>query len=516
MHVLDRPSLLASHASGVRSAARRYALAAAILTGATAVAWGWRSLSLADAHQVATYLLAVALIAASCGRGPAVLGSFAAVGLFNFFFTAPRYTLHVHDSQYLVTFGVLLAVALLVSTLTARLREQREAARLRERQTDALYRISRELSAAPGTASVVRVAEQLVRELLALEPTAVIEGEHPAAPLNALARRAREERRPLESRHEQGGVALALPLLTRDAALGALVVRPPAAGAPGPSPEERRLLEAIADQLALALQRERLTEGIHRAQAQAETERLRSALLSSVSHDIRTPLASIAGASSSLLEARGALPEAVARELLTTIYDEADRLGRLVEDLLQMTRLATGGIEPSREWHLVEDLVGSALTRIARLLREHEVRTDIPPDLPLVAVDGVLVEQLLINLLENAARYTPPGSEIEVSARAGAEGVSLVVADRGPGLDAGSRERLFEPFFRGAGAGSRGVGLGLAICRAIAELHGGSIAVEPRPGGGARFCVRFPPQEQPPELQAVDDDAPLARGALSS
>jgi two-component system sensor histidine kinase KdpD len=253
----------------------------------------------------------------------------------------------------------------------------------------------------------------------------------------------------------------------------------------------------VRRQAEIARERERRAAALHVA---AETERTRSAFLAAVSHDLRTPLASITGSAGALLEPASSLGEEERRELALTIRDESERLGRMVRDLLEMTRLDAGGVEPRRDWYPVDELVASALGRLDFLLADRDVRLDLAPDLPLVPVDGTLFEQLLVNLLENAARHTPRASPIEI--RAVIEGDSLVleVADRGPGLPAGEERRIFDRFHRSHAAGG-GFGLGLTVCEAITRVHGGTIEAANRDGGGAVFRVRLPLVGTPPALE---------------
>jgi two-component system sensor histidine kinase KdpD len=235
-----------------------------------------------------------------------------------------------------------------------------------------------------------------------------------------------------------------------------------------------------------------------------QIEELRSALLSTLSHDLRTPLAAITGAGTTLREGLDALTPGQRTELLDTICQEADRLERLVGNLLEMTRLESGALVVKREWVPLEEMVGSALTRLETRLGGRTVTTDLPEALALVSVDPVLFEQLIVNLVENAAKHTPPGSPIAIAARAVAGGVDIEVCDRGPGLPAGGETRLFEKFFRGPHAGVEGAGLGLAICRGIARAHGGWIVAENRPGGGAVFRVHLPASGAAPVVPPSD------------
>jgi two-component system sensor histidine kinase KdpD len=295
-------------------------------------------------------------------------------------------------------------------------------------------------------------------------------------------------------------VAIFLPLTGSQQILGALAVRTPDTSRLL-EPDQRRLLEACANQLALALERDQLAIDAAEARIQAESEHVRSALLSSVSHDLRTPLATIAGVSSSLLAATN-LDDTTRHQLLETLADEATRLCRLLENILQMSRLDAGSVKPNKQWHVLEEIVGSALHRTRGELEHHPVDVHIPEDLPLVFVDGLLLEQVLVNLLENAARYTPSGAQLSVAASTDAGWLRLTVTDHGPGLPAGGEERVFEKFYRGsptADAG-RGSGLGLAICRAIAKVHGGTIVASNRPTGGAEFLVRLPLAKNAPQV----------------
>jgi two-component system, OmpR family, sensor histidine kinase KdpD len=238
---------------------------------------------------------------------------------------------------------------------------------------------------------------------------------------------------------------------------------------------------------------------LHRVR-QGQREELRSALLSTVSHDLRTPLAAITGAGTTLKEGWEALTPPQRSEMLDTICQEAERLERLVSNLLDMTRLEAGALSVKREWVPLEEMVGSALARLESRLAGRTITTDLPESLPLVSVDAVLFEQLFVNLLDNAAKHTPRDTPIEVRARSSADGVEIEVADRGPGLPAGGETRLFDKFFRGPHTSVEGAGLGLAICRGIAHTHGGTVTAENRPGGGSLFRVQLPLSGPPPSV----------------
>jgi two-component system, OmpR family, sensor histidine kinase KdpD len=295
-----------------------------------------------------------------------------------------------------------------------------------------------------------------------------------------------------------GAAGIYVPLQGSKAALGVLGVRPAESLLPL-GPEQVDLLDTLARQAASGLERVRLGGEAEEARLAAEAERLRSTLLSSVSHDLRTPLATITGAASSLLQP-GALGPEAERELKEAIYEEADRLNRLVTNLLDMTRLESGSLQLGKDWQSLEELVGTALGRVERELEGRRVDVRIPADLPLVSVDGLMIEQVFVNLLDNAAKYADPGSAIFVSASAAAGDVTVEVADEGPGLPAGAEEQVFEKFYR-AGRGPRGSGLGLPICRAIVTAHGGRIWAENRDPRGVAFRFTLPLGEGPPLME---------------
>jgi two-component system sensor histidine kinase KdpD len=271
------------------------------------------------------------------------------------------------------------------------------------------------------------------------------------------------------------------------------------------TPEEIHQLETFANQTALALERGLLADEAHAAQIAMETEKLRSSLLSSVSHDLRTPLAAITGAASSLVDTGDRLTQETRRELLDTIGEEAGRLNRLVHDLLDMSRLESGAVKAHTEWHPLDEIVGAALARVGKSHPARRLVTGLPEDLPMVPVDDVLIEQVLVNLLDNAAKYSSKETTVEVRARAEQGAVVVEVADRGPGLEAEDVDRIFQKFYRGKRPAGRGVGLGLAICRGFVEAHGGRIWAENRPGGGAVFRFTLPITGTPPRVE--EDDA---------
>jgi two-component system sensor histidine kinase KdpD len=486
------------------------AVAAALVAATTGVAAAaWRFLALPDVAML--YLLVILVAAVRWGRAASLLAAGLSVAAYDFFFVEPYYTFAVSDLRHLLTFVSMFTIGVVIGTLALRIRRQERAAVQREQRTAVLLALSGELDAALDEGAVARALVKAMRDVFgrgaavlladaaeALAPAAH-GGDVPLGPPElAVARWAFEHDEPAGADTDTlpGARVLCLPLRSGPRSFGVLVIE--AAPAGGLRHEDRELLEAFARQGALVLARSRLVEEAQAAAVHARTEELRSSLLSSVSHDLRTPLAAITGAVSALRdEASGAgAPERA--ELLATIAEEAGRLERLLANLLDMTRLESGGLEPKREWVPLEEIVGAALGRLEKQLDGREVRTEIPPDLPLAFGDPLLLEQLVLNLLENAAKHTPPGTPIEIRAAAADGVLELEVADRGGGLAPGDETRIFEKFQRGARSGLGGVGLGLAICRGIASAHGGSIRAENRPGGGAVFRLVLPLFEGPP------------------
>ncbi len=493
-----------------------YGLAGLVFGLCTALAWvmfPYFDLS----NLIMAYLLGVVMVATRTGLGPSILASILSVAGFDFFFVPPYYTFAVSDTQYFVTFGVMLLVAVVLSNLAARMRAQAESARLRERRTAALYAMSRDLASSRGMRTVLEAAVRHISEVFRCQAVVLLpDGAGQLTRQIGLREQFDRDTTDLGAsqwvyEHGQmagpgtgtlpGATALFLPLTASRGKLGVLGVRPLEPHALE-SPEQLHLLEAFASQAALAFERAQLSEEAQQAQVKAEAEQLRSSLLSSVSHDLRTPLASIMGTISGLLEDEEQIDRRTRRELLQSVSDEVERLNRLVNNLLDMMRLESGAVVVKKEWYLLEEVVGTALAHMGKRLQGRSVITDLPADLPLVQLDAVLIEQVLVNLLDNAVKYTPPGSPIDLSASQEDGIVRIEVADRGPGIPPGDGQRVFEKFYRGHTGTIRGVGLGLAICRAIVEAHGGTIWAENRPGGGAAFRFTLPTKELPPEVPA--------------
>jgi two-component system sensor histidine kinase KdpD len=501
----------ASRAPVHRSALASYAWSVLVVAAATAVAWPmFGRFQTSDLALV--YLLATIVVATRFGRGPSVLATALGVAVFDFCFVPPYFSLAVRDDPSLLTFAVMLFVGLTVSTLATRAREQAETARAHAQWTATLHALSHELADARGLDAIAASAARHVEGALGGRVAVLFPQEggglmtSPGVPGPGLdekeqeaARRAFDHGTPV-TRHSaplKGTEVLYLPLRTAARALGVLAFHP-AADEPGTTPGRRHMLDALAQQVAGAMERALLAEEAKQTELRARTEELRNSLLSSVSHDLRTPLAAIMGSATTLLEGGAPLTPQQA-DLARTVYEEAERLNRLVTNLLAMTRVA-GGLAPRKEWVPLEEIVGSALERLGPRLEGRPFQSRIPADLPLVPADPVLIEQVLVNLLENAVRYTPPGTPIDISAARDGDRIRVEVLDRGPGLAAGIEGRVFETFFRGPGAPSGGSGLGLAICRGIVVAHGGSIEAANRPDGGASFGFTLPIDGQPPTV----------------
>jgi two-component system sensor histidine kinase KdpD len=483
---------------------------------------------LAAPDFVMLYLLVIGVAAALFGRGPSLFASALSVLTYNFFFVPPFYTFAVADERHLLTFAMMFAVSLLTSGLTLRIRRQAIDARAREERTATLYSLSRDLGSALDQEQAALVIAQHASEFFGGGAAVLLPDDHGAViprarsgvdvqfevqEMNA-ARWAFEHSR-LAGRGTQTVPDARLTCVPLKSGLGleSLGVLAIAPAAPAPlALEERHFLDAFARQSALALERARLADEAKAAALRARTEEMRSSLLSAVSHDLRTPLAAITGAATTLRDGDGAVESGQRAELLDTICEEAERLERLVRNLLDMTQLESGSLQVKREWVPIEEVVGSALTRLESRLAGRPIAADLSPDLPLVSVDPVILEQVFVNLLENVRKYTPASSPIDIRGRADRAAMTIEVADRGPGLPAGGESRIFEKFFRGPHSGVPGAGLGLAICRGIVEAHGGTLAAENREGGGALFRITLPFVGQPPavpkEAEQVHDERP--------
>jgi len=508
---------------------------AGVLAACTGLAFLWNQLGLTEANLVMTYLLGVMLVAFRYGRAPAIVASVLSVLLFDLIFTEPYFRVVVNDTQYVITFGVMLIVGIIIATLTARVRRQAELSRRNERRIEALYHLGRKLTGIIGQDFIAAETERAVAEFLGAETAVFLPRDGNLRPI--LDHRAAFASDPAEIAVAQwvfdhgqiagrgtdtlpSAQALYLPLESPNGTVGVLAVHRQEAEQML-LPEYRQILENYSTQVAMAVERDRLTLESDKARIEVATERLRSTLLTSVSHDLRTPLAVIAGATSSLLHANATMPEETRHDLLDAISKETDYLSCLVENLLRLTQLSSAGaLAINREWHPLEDLIGSALRCAERTLADRPVSVNLPVDVLWISADAVLVEQALVNLLENACRYTPVGTKIEIAAWPHGHRTVLEVADRGPGLPPGEEQTIFEKFQRGTGVkpDSRGAGLGLAICRAIMDAHGGRISARNREGGGAAFQLEFvaadaPPVNVKPDGWSENSDAPASNAS---
>lgn len=519
---------------GQQSSLRGYLAATAAVAGVTLLGSLLRE-RLDAANIVMLFLLVVLFAAVRLGRGPGVLSAFLSVAAFDFFLVHPHFTFAVSDVQYVVTFVVMLVVALITAHLTAGLRYQLAEAERREQRTGALYEMARELSAALTEMQVDEIARRFVDQGFQADAAVLVPGpdgtlapvgdrhETPAIDGRVVARVAdRGEAEELVGEGAGGRYCWYLPLKVPARTRGVLLL---AARQPAwqPSDEQRRMLETGAALVAIALERLHYVAVAQDALVQMASERLRNSLLAALSHDLRTPLTALVGLADSLaMDTRFAAMENGPGELARAIRDEALRTSALVDNLLDMARFQSGRVTLKREWLPLEEVVGTALQARSGAPAAQRVEVDLPASLPLLEIDAMLIERVLCNLLENAAKYTPPGSRIRIEARTmgstgtigstgtmgapaeAGEWVVVAVCDDGPGLPPGRERELFEKFARGRDESAiPGVGLGLSIVQAIVQAHGGRVWAENRPTGGACFSFSLPvglPPEVPAEL----------------
>jgi two-component system sensor histidine kinase KdpD len=477
-------------------------------------------------NLVMLYLLGTVLVAARIGRGPSVLAAILSVGLFDFLFVPPIYSFAVSDAQYLITFGVMLSIGLIISQLAARGKRQASVARARERRTLELYALSRELAhnrdvGALGAILCQHVLAGIDGDAVVLLPDAqghVLDPTHFCTRGSVVANEARYpvpgndlgiaqwayDHRQKAGRNTDtlaSADAIYLPLNALRRCIGVLGLRPRDPGQLD-IPEQMQLLESFVSQAAVAMERVQLAETAQAADVEIESEKMRNALLSSISHDFRTPLASIIGAASTLLDDNAqAIDQPHRQALLRSLLDEANRLHRLVDNLLDLTRLTGGTLPLKRQWVALEEIVGAVLRLLQDALAGRPIELDLPADLPLIEVDEVMIEQLLFNLVDNAQKYTPAGSAIRIAANVQRDEIAVSVRDHGPGLAPGEEARVFEKFHRGRNeAAQSGFGLGLAICKAIVEAHGGEISarnIANSDDRGAEFRFTVPMRAEP-------------------
>jgi two-component system sensor histidine kinase KdpD len=459
-----------------RTKLRAYAGSVAAIAVATIVGLG--AFAYIDTAELAMLYLVAVMLASLQGRGPSLVAASLAVVAFNFCFIPPRFTFAVADARHVITFAVMFVAGLVISTLVHRLRRQEQDAITREQRTARMLAFTREVAAADSGAEVATVLTRHLEQTLDVTAKVIVADLH-------------------RERADEGSVvppnshALAIPLVAGDDTVGELAIVDTRATPRQLDVDQRQLIDALARQAALAIAHVQYAAAAREADVRARAEELRSSLLSAVSHDLRTPLAVITGAATSLVQHGDTLSAAARTDLLHSIVEDATRLERVLTNLLQLTRVETG-LEPAREWVPAEEIIGAALTRTEDIRRGARVETDVAADLVL-SIDPVLFEQVLINLIENATKHGAP--PFTVSARRSGGDVVIELADRGPGLPAGDEARLFEKFARASTA--PGAGLGLAVVRAIVQAHGGSVSAENRLGGGAVFRIVLPAPSPP-------------------
>jgi two-component system, OmpR family, sensor histidine kinase KdpD len=463
------------------------------------------------------YLAGIVVVALYYGRGPSMLATILSVAAFDILFTEPYGSFAIKDVQYVFTLLVMLLVAITVSTLALRSRRQTQAIQEQEHRTASLYTLNRKFSNAQGMQELATLGVRHVAE--EFHTYAKIYIPDSRGTFNVISTRQEQTAPSAEigiaewaynngqiAGHDTGNLPgsdyLYIPLRALQNIVGVLAVFAVPL-LPSAQIADREFLHSVADQIALAIERISLTEEAQQARMQAETERLRSNLLSSVSHDLRTPLSSIMGAASTLREKGITLDPKTHDELSQLAYEEAQRLNRLVGNLLDMTRLESGGLRVEKEWQTLEEVIGAALHHLGKRRKEHPIVVNLPSSMPLVPMDIVLIEQVFLNLLENAFKYTPEGTPIELSAESTEDKITVEVADQGPGIVPGDEGKIFEKFYR-SNTTSSGAGLGLTICKGIIEAHRGKISARNRPSGGAIISFTLPLEGKQP---SIDEEA---------
>jgi len=464
-----------------------------------------------------TELVAVLLIAVYIGRGPALVAAAASAISWNYLFITPRFTLQITQAQDVILFLLYFVVAIFTGNLTARIRTQEKLARYNAERTMALYTLAHEVSTAINMDDVLRTAiTQIGRafdaQVAILRPVGgKLEREpHPSSTLQvdekdfSVASWVFENGKPAGRFTDTLPLATAhyLPLLTPSRTVGVIgILRRQNERLPF---DHAVLLETFINQVALVIERELLDEAAEQSAMLRESERLYSALLNSISHELRTPLATITGASSNLLDPNTGTNEAARTELTRDIQDAADRLNQLVENLLDMSRLESGRLAMKLDWCDVGEVVAAAVQRVEKCMAQHPLTIDLAPNLPLIKIDFVLMEQVLVNLLNNICNYTPAGSPATIAAVPINGKVKLAVSDSGPGLPPDDLDRVFDKFYRAPGVATGGTGLGLSICRGLVEAHRGTLTAENIPGGGVRFAIQLPVDDLPPPVREAD------------
>lgn len=458
---------------------RSYAIAISVVAATVLVAFFIHQL-IPHASLSLLFLTGVLIVAVRTGVGPSLLASLLSFLAFNFFFTQPYYTLKVADEEDVATLVFFLIIAAITGNLAARMREEMSKRRISLQRISDLYTFSRRLSSAAGTEAVIEALADHLAQSVNRSVTVVTLNDEGVLSVRASAGE------PQEIIQSQLNTAWAqntaepfiieqwtfLPLSMRTKPIGMVAIY----GIP--DAEQVDSVRSVCDQAGIALDRTQLVADLEQARLVSETEQLRSALLSSVSHDLRTPLASIIGSTTSLLEFGESFSDENRKELLSTVVEEAQRLDRHIQNLLDMTRLGQGNLTLKRDWVDVHDIISSALDRLSGVLNGLDIHIDISPSVPLLWVHGVLIEQALVNLLDNAIRFSPANGRIDIAARSENDKIVIELCDEGPGIPEAEREKIFDMFYtvrRGDRSDRKGTGLGLAICRGMVGAHNGTV-----------------------------------------
>ncbi len=495
---------------------REWVIALAVVAVNTALGIGlYHGLGLSDINVIMLYLLGVLWVSARYSRTTGIVTTVLSVLAFDYTVVRPYYSFAVSDTQYLITFGVMLLTGLVISTLTTRLRDQERLSRLREQRTNALLQLSRELILCSDQTAVMQTAVRHVGEFFD-SGVGILRPAPSGVPVLACASKGltlddkelgvadwvirHGQRAGATTNTLPSAKGLYLPLKGVLNTIGALILVPGDSAKLG-YPDQMRTLEAFTAQTAVAMERMILSEESQRIRERTDLELLRNTLLSAVSHDLRTPLAAITGSATSILEAGHTMATSMRNELITTIAAESQRMEKLIEKLLEMTRLESGKAILHCDVVDIEELIVAVASRWRKVIADREIKLDVADGLPEISGDPILLEQVLSNLLENAVEHSQVQTPVEIQARPTASSVEIRVMDRGVGLAPEEMHRIFEKFYRGQSSDSnsdserrpiRGLGLGLAICRAIVQLHKGQIIGRPRAGGGAEFILHLP------------------------
>ncbi len=499
-----------------------YKRSLAVVALCTAIAYLMHYFQLAEANKVMVFLLGVVFIAARYGAGPGILASIVSVLLFDFLMVKPFVSFAVQDTEYILTFLVMLAIAILISTLTSRIAQQSDMLRRRMQRTEALYRLSRQLASTAGFHQLIEVADKELSEMFDSQIVVYVrKGANDFTPVT-------QDSDYFTTDFIEHGVAmwafthvqitgrgtdtlpqaktLYLPLVGTRGALGVLGLRPRKSNVIF-MPEQMETLETLSGQIALALERELFSDQVQKGLLDIESERLRSSLLSSISHDLRTPLSVISGEIQNLLGRTDLTGDHDVLMSLSTAAGEAKRLNRYIDNLLMITRLEAGSIVPDLQWNVIDDVIGSAISAVKVDLSGKEIKLNVP-ETPPVKMDSVLIERVLINLLDNAIKFSAPDTEIELEVNSSSDMLQVSISDRGIGMPDGMEDKIFEKFYRSDRDNHNrklGTGLGLSICKSILIMHNGSITATNRDGGGTIVSFRLPLTSNTEPTKRIND-----------